>query len=112
MSAIPRVFISAVSRELGSYRKAVTDVLLKLQAFPVVQEHFPPDTRTVADMLREKIRGCDAVIALVGRLYGFEPSTREADSARRSYTQLEYEIAASSFCKPVFTVPCHRSMPA
>ena len=102
MSTVPRVFISAVSRELGSYRKSVTDVLLKLQAFPVVQEHFPPDSKTVVDMLREQIHGCDAVIALVGRCYGFEPSIRSADGPRRSYTQLEYEIAIE-LEKPVFT---------
>ena len=72
---VPRVFISATSRELGSYRKAVAEILLKLGALPVVQEHFPPDNRSVVEMLRDKIGGCDAVICLVGRCYGFEPQS-------------------------------------
>jgi tetratricopeptide (TPR) repeat protein len=60
---------------------------------PVVQEHFPPDFRTVADMLREKIASCDAVICLVGKYFGLEPQNREPGQPRRSYTQLEYDVA-------------------
>ena len=65
--ALSRVFISATSRDLGSFRKAVSDVLLTLDAHPVIQEHFAPDYRSVVEMLREKIGECDAVICLVGR---------------------------------------------
>jgi hypothetical protein len=93
MSDVPRVFISATSRDLGSCRKAVSDVLLTLNALPVLQDHFAPDYRTVVEMLRARIETCDAVICLVGRVYGQEPLTRSADQPRRSYTQLEYEIA-------------------
>ena len=34
---------------------ALADVLLKLDVHPIVQEHFPPDYRTVREMLHEKI---------------------------------------------------------
>ncbi len=101
MSAVPQVFISATSRDLGSCRKAVSDVLLTLGAHPVIQEHFAPDYRSVVEMLREKIGQCDAVICLVGRRYGHEPLKRDANQPRRSYTQLEYEIAVE-LGKPVF----------
>src|SRR5438067_6756604 len=93
MSSVPRVFVSATSRDLGSFRKAVSDVLLNLDVHPVVQDHFAPDYRSVVEMLREKIGQCDAVLCLVGRRYGYEPLKREPDQPRRSYTQLEYEIA-------------------
>jgi len=43
MAAVPQIFISATSRDLGSFRKAVADVLLTLGAHPVIQEHFAPD---------------------------------------------------------------------
>src|SRR5262249_13929748 len=92
---------SATSRDLGSYRKAVADVLLTLGALPIIQEHFPPDHRSVLEMLRARIGPCDAVLCLVGRRYGHEPLTREANEPRRSYTQLEYEIARE-LGKPVF----------
>jgi len=52
-------------------------------------------------MLRGKIGQCDAAICLVGRRYGHEPLKRDADQLRRSYTQLEYEIAVE-LGKPVF----------
>ena len=101
MSAVPQVFISATSRDLGSFRAAVSDVLMELGAHPVIQEDFGPDHRSVAELLREKIRPCAAVICLVGRSYGHEPLRRDADQPRRSYTQLEYEIAVE-LGKPVF----------
>ena len=92
-SNVPRVFISATSRDLGSYRKAVSEILVTLGALPVVQDHFGPDYRSVVEMLREKVGGCDAAICLVGRHYGAEPQSRSGDQPRRSYTQLEYETA-------------------
>ncbi|MFI5457745.1 MAG: DUF4062 domain-containing protein [Isosphaerales bacterium] len=95
MSEVPCVFISATTRDLGSCRTAVRDVLLTLNAFPVLQDHFAPEAvyRTVVEMLRARIKSCDAVICLVGRVYGEEPRTRSENQPRRSYTQLEYEIA-------------------
>jgi tetratricopeptide (TPR) repeat protein/serine/threonine protein kinase len=98
---VPRVFISATSRDLGSFRKAVGEVLPKLDALPVVQDHFAPDYRSVVELLREKIGICDAAICLVGPCYGREPHERATDQPRRSYTQLEYEIAVE-LGKPVF----------
>ncbi len=92
-SKVPRVFISATTRDLGSYRKAVGEILVTLGALPVVQDHFGPDYRSVVEMLREKVGGCDAAICLVGRHYGAEPQIRAAGQPRRSYTQLEYETA-------------------
>src|SRR5260370_42283579 len=100
MASVTRVFVSATSRDLGSFRKAVSGVLQTLEALPVVQDHFGPDYRTVVEMLREKIGACDAVICLVGSAFGREPEGRAADQPRRSYTQLEYEIAVE-LRKPV-----------
>jgi tetratricopeptide (TPR) repeat protein/tRNA A-37 threonylcarbamoyl transferase component Bud32 len=101
MADTPRVFISATTRDLGSCRMAVRDVLLTLGVHPVLQDHFAPDYRTVADKLRGEIGKCHAVICLVGRVYGQEPSHRTPDQPRRSYTQLEYDIAIEEK-KPVF----------
>jgi serine/threonine protein kinase len=101
---MPRIFVSATSRDLGSFRRAVSDALLALDVQPVVQDdpaEFPPDYRAVVDMLRAKIERCDAAICLVGLVYGQEPRQRSADAPRRSYTQLEYEIAVD-LRKPAF----------
>jgi hypothetical protein len=66
MSETARVFVSATSVDLGSYRRIVSDTLLKLDAQPVTQDHFAPDSRAVTQMLRERIAACDAVICLSG----------------------------------------------
>jgi hypothetical protein len=55
MSAAPKVFVSATTGDLGSFRKAVAEVLLTLRGHPVIQEHFAPDYRSVLEMLRDKM---------------------------------------------------------
>ena len=47
-----------------------------LGCHPVEQTNFPPDYRTVRDMLRKKILDCDAVIHVAGECYGAEPVQR------------------------------------
>ncbi len=98
---VPQIFISATSHDLGSYRRAVSEILVTLKALPVVQDHFGPDSRSVVEMIRDKVEGCDAAICLVGPCYGREPREQAPGSPRRSYTQLEYETAVE-LKKPVF----------
>src|SRR6516164_7854160 len=88
-----RVFISAVTRELGSVRKLVKKGLEDNDYHTVEQDNFPPDYRNMKAKLRERINSCDAVIHIAGRCYGAEPPDRPADVPRRSYTQLEYDMA-------------------
>lgn len=101
MSATPRVFVSATSRDLGSFRKAASEVLVRKHVLPVDQDHAVPDYQSVEQSLRKRIIGCDAVICLVGHLYGREPNGRPATCQRRSYTQMEYDIAIE-LGKPLF----------
>ena len=44
-------------------------------------------------MLRDLIGRCDAVIHLAGFSYGTEPPQRPSGQRRRSYTQIEYDVA-------------------
>ena len=106
---MPRVFVSATTRDLGSYRKVVADWLRQQGHDPVIQDDFEvqPDFVTIAKMLRDKLAPCDAVVCLIGDYYGFEPGSFPAAEARRSYTQLEYEIG-KALSRPVhlfFTKP-------
>lgn len=77
---------------------------------PVVQDHFAPDDKTVAEMLHRRIRECDAVVHIVGECYGAEPKATEKDGARRSYTQIEAEIARK-LRKRLFTVLLDEQFP-
>ncbi len=101
MSDRPNVFISATTRDLRSYRDTVRDAILTLKACPVVQDDWPPDYRSVSKILQKEIAECDAVICLIGPVFGQEPKKRDKDDPRRSYTQLEHDIAVA-LDKPVF----------
>ena len=101
MQERPNVFISATTADLGSYRLAVRDTLLDQGVHPILQNHLEPDYQTLLDILRREINACDAVICLVGDVYGQEPKNRPSGALRRSYTQLEFDIA-EAFGKPIY----------
>jgi tetratricopeptide (TPR) repeat protein len=111
MADVLKVFVSATSRDLRSYRQVVKQALLDhpdLDILPIVQEHFPVTHLEVVDKLREHLIGCDAVVCLVGLVYGGEPSAIPEGRTRRSYAQLEYDVARE-LKKPVFLLFAHDS---
>ena len=85
------VFISATSKDLGECRRLVSGILLDNGFHPVFQEYFAQDPRLIEEMLRDKILAVDAVISLVGHVFGNAP-TINGESSGRSYTQLEYDL--------------------
>lgn len=101
----PEIFISATSQDLGSCRRLVRDGVLTLGCVPVLQDHFSPEPGVVREMLRDKIAACDALLHLVGECYGHEPQKRSPNQPRRSYAQLEYDIARE-LKKPLYVFLC------
>ncbi|MEI8381518.1 MAG: DUF4062 domain-containing protein [Planctomycetota bacterium] len=95
MASPLKVFISSTSKDLRSFRAEVKDALLDRGVYPVVKEHFGPTHLLLSDYLREQLRDCDAVICIVGFLFGGAPDGQE-ESPRRSWTQLEYDYATSN----------------
>ncbi|MFN9347559.1 MAG: DUF4062 domain-containing protein, partial [Planctomycetota bacterium] len=61
---MPKVFISATSRDLKRYREVITQWARSRGYEPVVQEEFSvhSDYNTVVQTLRDKMAPCDAVI--------------------------------------------------
>ena len=106
-----RVFISAVSKELGTVRKLVKKALEDSGYHAVEQDNFPLDYRALIDKLRLQIESCDAVIHIAGRCYGAEPRERPAEAPRRSYTQLEYDLARE-LGKPIYVFVTGEGFPA
>ena len=96
-----RVFISAVSRELGTVRQLVKKVLEDSGYHVVEQATFPLDYRDVVDKLRLLLASCDAVIHIAGQCFGAEPHQQPEGKTRHSYTQLEYALARE-LGKPVY----------
>src|SRR5688572_4870777 len=101
MKPRPTIFLSGVSQEFGSFRDAVEIEIQKKGCFVENQSSFATDYRTVEAMLRQKLSEADAVIHIVGFRYGAEPHGRPDDARRRSYSQLEFDVARE-LDKPVY----------
>jgi hypothetical protein len=101
MKTRPTIFISGVSSEFGSFRDAVENEVEKKGCFAENQPGFHPDPSTVEEMLRRRLHDSDAVIHIAGFRFGAEPNQRPADATRRSYTQMEFDIARE-LQKPVY----------
>ena len=106
------MFISATSKDLGTVRELVKQALLTMGCMPIEQTNFPPDYRSVREMIEEKVAGCEAVIHIVGIRYGAEPdpSTLPEGAARRSYTQMEADIARK-LGKKLYLFVCPEDFP-
>ncbi len=89
----PRLFISAVTAELGHTRQLVANVLARLGYEPVWQDLFGLEPGDLRQVLRDKIDDCDGLIQIVGRGYGAEPPTVAHEFGRFSYTQFEFLYA-------------------
>lgn len=105
-----RVFISASSKELGSVRKKIAEVVRNCDCQPVSQDDFSIGDSSLRAKLENEIAQCDAVIHIVGNNYGAEPQTFLAGEERQSYTQMEYFIA-KKFNKKVFVCLLDPSFP-
>ena len=106
----PVIFVSATSRDLSSCRQMIKEALLTLGCVPVEQRNFPPSAGSVRRMLRERLRTCQAVIHVAGEVYGSEPDERSPGEPRRSYTQLEFDMARE-LGLPVYVFVCVGGFP-
>lgn len=89
MSARPRIFISAVSKELHSARQLVANTLISLGYEPVWQDVLGTEQGDLSEMLKRKIDSCEGLIQLVGQRFGLSATDPRNDEEAVSYTQLE-----------------------
>lgn len=101
MRAHAEVFISTTTRELRSYRGETKNALLTLKIFPIEQSNFELAHGPLTKELHDLIDRCDVVIHLAGFYYGAEPPQRPVGKPRRSYTQIEYDVARE-LGKPIY----------
>ncbi|MCB0105185.1 MAG: DUF4062 domain-containing protein, partial [Caldilineaceae bacterium] len=106
----PEIFISAATTDLKSTREAVKQAVDTIGCHGFSQETFAPDYHTVTAMLRNHIAACDAVIHIVGICYGSEPKDVPADHIRRSFTQMEFDLAVE-LNRPLYVFVCTEDYP-
>jgi tetratricopeptide (TPR) repeat protein len=105
-----RIFVSATTRGLESYRRLASESLRKRGYEVDDQANFELTFLEVFEKLKQRIERCDAVVCLIGLAYGGEPSHRPADRPRRSYTQWEYFLARE-LNKPVYLLRAEETTP-
>jgi len=88
-----RIFVSATTRDLGSYRELASKTLRERGYVVDDQAIFNLTYQEIGEKLKQRIADCDAVVCLIGSVYGGEPSNRQPDQRRRSYTQWEYFLS-------------------
>jgi hypothetical protein len=91
------VFISGTSNDLAGYRRVTQDALLDGRLYPLVEDHFASDARSLEETIEDMIAHSDMVICLVGFEFGDAP----ASHPNRSWTQHEYDFA-TKLGKPVY----------
>src|SRR5580700_1544452 len=85
------VFISSTFEDLGEYREAIRDAVVRAGAMPLVMEDQPASGRTRWEEIRELLDSSDAVLFVVGHRYG-SVDTRTG----KSWVEQEYEAAKRS----------------
>jgi hypothetical protein len=84
-----RIFFSSTSEDLGEHRDAVTAAILRVGDLPVTMETFGADPGSPVEVCLERVRGCDALVVLVGERIGWVPTSAEGGEDGRSITWLE-----------------------
>jgi Domain of unknown function (DUF4062) len=105
-----RIFVSATSRGLESYRRLASTALRRRGYEVDDQAIFDLTYLEITDKLEKRIAACEAVVCLIGFAYGGEPSKRPRGEPRRSYTQWEYYLARK-LNKPVFLLLADEKTP-
>ncbi len=77
------VFLSAVTKELGSYRTEVAKALREKGLHVKIQEDFNTGPGTLLEKLDAYIQQCHAVVCLMGDRYGAEPPDAEVGRGHR-----------------------------
>ncbi|MCP4257251.1 MAG: DUF4062 domain-containing protein [Planctomycetes bacterium] len=91
-----KVFVSSTTKDLGDARKKVCDQLLQLNLQPDGMDFYTSDPNPPKQLDQTKVDECDAVVVIVGHLYGSSPK-----GGKKSFTELEYDVAIASG-KPVY----------
>ena len=105
-----RIFVSATTRQLESFRRLASESLRKRGYDVDDQAIFDLTYLEIHEKLKQRIERCNAVVCLVGFAYGGEPSQRPPDQPRRSYTQWEFYFARE-LGKPVYLLMADKNTP-
>jgi hypothetical protein len=88
-----KLFLSAVTSELGSYRALLRDDLKRPNLDVAVQEDFVTSGSTTLEKLDDYIRSCDGVVHLIGKAIGAVPKPVAVQRLLKRYPDLGEKLA-------------------
>ncbi|MCP4043104.1 MAG: DUF4062 domain-containing protein, partial [Gammaproteobacteria bacterium] len=92
--SVPRVFLSSTAEDLGDYRAAARDAVLRAGYMPDMQEYWVArDNPPLAECL-ERVANTDVLVIIAAHRYGWVPAD-QAGKEFKSITWLECEQAAA-----------------
>ncbi len=97
-----RVFLSSTYEDLKSYVHAAEEVLGELGVDVVQFKHWEATGRPSVPECKERVHGCDALVVLVGKTYGWIPAPEYGGDGRTSITWFEVRWARE---KPMPVLP-------
>src|SRR6185369_11320206 len=100
-----RIFIIATGPEVRTIREIAKRQLIQ-DGLQIVELSRLGEQAKKSDERQEvAIAECDAVFHLLGRTFGPKPAQFDLKQRRRSYGEIEHEIAQRQG-KPIFTIVC------
>lgn len=110
MPEAPKIFLSAATSDLQSARLSASAALRALGWQPILADQSEPASSAFWQQTQPAMRECGAVVHIVGLAYGNEPGQRLAAEPRRSYAQLEYDLAIA-LRRPLIVFICDERFP-
>ena len=110
MPPAPKIFVSAALADLHRVRQSASATLRALGWEPILADHSEPASGAFWQGIQPAMRESGAVVHLVGRAYGAEPQQRQPAEPRRSYAQLEYDLAIA-LRRPLIVLVCNEKFP-
>lgn len=89
-----KLFLSAVSSELESYRRLLAQDLKRDTLDVAEQEHFTASGGLTLEKLDDCIRACDGVVHLIGKATGSAPAPVEVQSLLLRYSDFAERLPA------------------
>ena len=81
---MPKIFVSATTKDLEAFRLHVANRLLKAEIEPIYTGDFPVTDLYLVEKLATSVRACDAMIALLDSLSGNRRVGRRNEIGRAS----------------------------
>lgn len=105
MPQSPRIFVIATGPDVRTVREIAKRQFVQDGLQIVELSRLGEHAKTSDERQEIAIGECDAVFHLVGRTFGPKPAQFDLKQRRRSYGEIEHEIA-QRLGKPIFTVVC------